>query len=514
MSIAVAALGGNKGSGSSAISASFGPAVGDMILAFTAMNGNTSTRGSFSDNAGDGGGWGELAELSNANGRITAWVRSKGPPNQTIAFTFTPDAAANDAAFYVTNWSGASLVGSDGVRQSATGSGSSSAPATTFGVAARTQDAILVAEVDFGNNASALTAPTSYASALAATQNGIRLSVSSRNTGETGTTITWGATSGSSAWLAIAIELIPGNEGTTVNSNPSSMAQGVVHGMWAYDMIAGYPRQWSKPMVIVPWKLSTAIDLRVRMLSKISSRPMTGLSGFTWTVQGKKTGGSLATITPSSIVEDGDGWYTVSLPSSAENTLGFVTMYIDVAAQVGTEGAFCPSDIVLDVVAYDQQDGVRLGLTALPNAAAGANGGLPLVGSQIPNANVGAANGLLTQGSGTAQIDTDGDGNVPVNGGTVTVSGTVVVGSYDTGQEPGGQIKPNSLVDNNVYGISGGSNGKVVSWRLRVFETKADRIAATPGAPNNTDGEIERYLGSATYNSDGTLATYANDKDL
>ena len=55
------------------------------------------------------------------------------------------------------------------------------------------------------------------------------------------------------------------------------------------------------------------------------------------------------------------------------------------------------TDLEIELVAYDPQDAVRMGQTALPNAAAGANGGLPTV-----NAN----NAVLVQsGTGTGQLD-------------------------------------------------------------------------------------------------------------
>ncbi len=40
-------------------------------------------------------------------------------------------------------------------------------------------------------------------------------------------------------------------------------------------------------------------------------------------------------------------------------------------------GALTNADVAFDVVAFDRNDSVRAGLTALPNAAAGASGGLP-----------------------------------------------------------------------------------------------------------------------------------------
>lgn len=54
---------------------------------------------------------------------------------------------------------------------------------------------------------------------------------------------------------------------------------------------------------------------------------------------------------------------------------------------------------IVQLTGVDLQNTVRAGLTALPNAAAGANTGLPVVGTQIPNATAGASGGLPTDNS-------------------------------------------------------------------------------------------------------------------
>ena len=71
------------------------------------------------------------------------------------------------------------------------------------------------------------------------------------------------------------------------------------------------------------------------------------------------------------------------------------------------KGATNMAPVVLEIqlVAYDPQDTVRLGLTALPNAAAE------------------AAGGLFTRGTGAGQINQDGNGRIDAN--TVRVGGTV-----------------------------------------------------------------------------------------
>lgn len=84
------------------------------------------------------------------------------------------------------------------------------------------------------------------------------------------------------------------------------------------------------------------------------------------------------------------------------------------------------------------------------------------------------------------------------------------VKSYASGQAPGGQLKPNSLVDNYTY--DGSKNP--LTWRVRLFASKAATDAAVAAHADNADGEVERYKVTATYNVDGTLATYKVDRDL
>lgn len=91
--------------------------------------------------------------------------------------------------------------------------------------------------------------------------------------------------------------------------------------------------------------------------------PKTGLSP---TVTISKNGGSFAS--PSGAVSEiGNGWYKVAGNATDSNTLGPLLLH-------ATGSGADPSDDRYDVVSYNPQDSVRLGLTALPNAAAGASG--------------------------------------------------------------------------------------------------------------------------------------------
>lgn len=66
------------------------------------------------------------------------------------------------------------------------------------------------------------------------------------------------------------------------------------------------------------------------------------------------------------------GLYRFDIPNAAIDTAGFVHIVFS-----GASG-MAPVTLRIQCVAFDPEDTVRMGLTALPNAAAGANGGLPL----------------------------------------------------------------------------------------------------------------------------------------
>ena len=154
-----------------------------------------------------------------------------------------------------------------------------------------------------------------------------------------------------------------------------------------------------------------------------SSDHITGKTSLTLTITASKNGATFSSISPT-VTELANGWYALSLTTSHTDTLG------DLALHITATGAD-PADLLMQVVAYNFADSVRLGLTALPNATAGANTGLAVVGTQIPNATAGANGGLPTcdanaavkvqAGTGTGQLDfTSGvvKANVTQYGGT------------------------------------------------------------------------------------------------
>ncbi len=97
---------------------------------------------------------------------------------------------------------------------------------------------------------------------------------------------------------------------------------------------------------------------------------VSGKAGLTLTITASKDGAAFGAITPT-VTDLGSGWYKLALTTAHTDTLGDVALHI-------TGAGADPADLVAQVVGYDFADAVRLGLSALPNAAAGAAGGLPL----------------------------------------------------------------------------------------------------------------------------------------
>lgn len=123
----------------------------------------------------------------------------------------------------------------------------------------------------------------------------------------------------------------------------------------------GYPIQLS----------STGQNLLFMMVS--ASDHITGATGKSPTVLLSKNGATFASPA-GAVTEVANGWYQVAGNATDSGTLGPLALH-------ATASGCDPSDDVFMVVAYNPLDAVHLGLTALPNAAAAASGGLPTVGT-------------------------------------------------------------------------------------------------------------------------------------
>lgn len=155
--------------------------------------------------------------------------------------------------------------------------------------------------------------------------------------------------------------------------------------------------------------IDQTIDLFIQDSSSTAGAGLTGLafntSGLTCYYRkgatGTPTALTLATQTVGGAHSDGGfvavdgtncpGQYRLDLSDTIVASAGMVTLYLKGATNMA------PVLAEIEVVSFDPFDGVRLGLTALPNAAAQASGG------------------LYTRGTGAGQINQDANGRIDVN---------------------------------------------------------------------------------------------------
>src|SRR5882762_6809896 len=97
-----------------------------------------------------------------------------------------------------------------------------------------------------------------------------------------------------------------------------------------------------------------------------------GLTGATATVTISKNGAAFG-APAGAVTEIANGWYQVAGNATDTNTLGDILLH-------ATAASADPCDMVVaQVMAFNPRDSVRLGLTALPNAAANGVGGVPVL---------------------------------------------------------------------------------------------------------------------------------------
>lgn len=125
----------------------------------------------------------------------------------------------------------------------------------------------------------------------------------------------------------------------------------------------------------------------------LSTTTFLGVAGLTVTVA-VSIDGAAAGAGGGSVTSLGGGQYWYAM-TQAETNGGMISFFFTALASM-------PDEKTIVTTAANPTDGVRFGLTALPNAAAAAAGGLPTVGAAIPNATAGAAGGLFIAGANAA----------------------------------------------------------------------------------------------------------------
>lgn len=153
----------------------------------------------------------------------------------------------------------------------------------------------------------------------------------------------------------------------------------------------------------------------------------------------------------------GDGVYRLDLPDAAFAT---GANYVDFG---GTVTGMIVIGGRVRLVDVDLEDTVRAGLTALPNAAAAATGGLPTVDAN----NSVKVQGVLKKNTALSNFHflmTDSTTHNPATGKTVTATRCLDNGSFG-----GGTLGSITEVANGIYRLdlgAGDTNGNVVTFRF------------------------------------------------
>jgi hypothetical protein len=482
--VRASAVGGTN-SANTISTATLTPALGDLWVVIACQTGGTTSGANVTDTNADPGGspYIKIDEQAFTGGVISIWVRQgfiTGNTTSTDAI-YSPGSGSTANELVVVAVQGLRATGAGVVRQHGHNSGVAAVtPSGVLGVAAVTTSVMVLG---LGNTTNppgltlgwSLIANTGQAKPLG-------IEVHTLNSTFTSSSITYGSNSATD-WGTVLIEL----SATAVDA----VDMGSPAGPYLYPrrkesalgaiQTTGYTPPRVNPMMSYPAKQNTAITIPVFMRSTTDG---SGVAGCTLGVQSKKYGAAFASISPT-VTDRGGGWYDVALTAGMVDTLG--PMPLHVTATAGP-AALNNDENIIDVVAIDKQDAVRFGMSSLPNAAAGANTGLPVQGGAIPNANANAVGGLAI----------------------VTA----------IGQGPGGTLKPNSVIDNYTYNAA----GMPTAWRVRAFATAAAADTAYTGIntttgqghTDNTDGEIEREKYTAEYDvaTGKTLLGLKRHKDL
>jgi hypothetical protein len=156
-------------------------------------------------------------------------------------------------------------------------------------------------------------------------------------------------------------------------------------------------------------KQNTLEGVRVFMRSTDTGSGLSGIA-VSMVVQIAKAGASsFSTITPV-ITDVGSGLYNLALTQSHTDTLGVVSFHVTAPNAIDND------ELEIEITAFDPKIGTNLALTALPTANAGANTGLPVVGSQVPNASAGAIGGLPLIGAQVPNASAGAIGGLPLIG--------------------------------------------------------------------------------------------------
>jgi hypothetical protein len=216
--------------GNKAVATTAALVAGDLLVVLCAASGtteaNASTTAVTDDNPDGLGTYTKITEsAAGSSPRCSVWIRNAAITDTTVTTVTAAQGASNGGGLQVMiARSMGGRTGSSAAKQSGSNSGAAAtSPAVTLGAAVTTTNPC-VGVVANSTNPATVTPPGSWTE-----QNDLGYAtptsgreIARRDSGETGTTITWGSTSGS-AWRASVVEL-------DASAPPSATTQVAVSG--------------------------------------------------------------------------------------------------------------------------------------------------------------------------------------------------------------------------------------------------------------------------------------------
>lgn len=242
-----------------------------------------------------------------------------------------------------------------------------------------------------------------------------------------------------------------------------------------------------------------------------------GQPQINWLARGAATVNTTNTL---SLVSLNAGEYYVELTASEVSALGVAAVHYRSAAAI-------PNSTYFKIVNWDSGDSVRLGLFALPNAAANASGGLPLKGTTHSDVTVRvepvAYSGLTIDGvqrvNSSVTMANATYSAVTVRLDLQTYSGaTVGVHNIGPGQYSGATVEVSNLLQSVRSEIAddllrrdiaaGAFGGRSVQDALRVLRNRVE-ISGSTGTVYTEDDTTSAFTFSVT-TTDGSLIAGIN----
>lgn len=205
-------------------------------------------------------------------------------------------------------------------------------------------------------------------------------------------------------------------------------------------------------------KQSTARDTMVFMTDEADH--VSGKTGLTLTITASKAGGAFGSISPT-VTERGNGWYSLALTTSHTDTLG------DLALHITSSGAD-PTDALVQVVAYDPADSVRMGMTALPNVASGNSGAVITSGTGTAQLSTSSGQVILQSGTGTGQLD--------FTSGVVKANVTQFGGSAGTFSSGRPEVNLTHIAGSSVSTSTAQLGVNVVNWNASAVSKNSSNL--------------------------------------